>query len=546
MIDWTIDKLIFSAESSIKINGGWLMTGPHVSINLPTTPVRYLYSGWQSWSLTAWVDTNHPIRPMRPSIYYPLQIDPVYARETRPHGSWYGAVELSDGQLLFLGGLGLESHIILDDQLLTGGYETGSGEWFLAVGEEDEIMARYAELINDRFGKGPSGKSSVFKSLSTPYRVWCSWYSLYAEINETRLMKILVDLGPIAGEEGLPFDVFQVDDGWQRGIGEWEPNSKFPSGMAHMAAQIHATGRKAGIWLAPLLVVPSSRIYREHRDWLLHNENGNLVSAGYNWGEPLYALDTTHPAVLEWLAALMKKVTGWGFDYVKLDFLYAGALPGKRFLDIAREAAYRKGLLTIRTALRDAYLLTCGAPILPSLGLCDGIRAGPDVAGHFSSHRDDNLLMNFSVPGARNSLRTTYNRLWLLSLVQIDPDVVYFRSRDINLTLEEKSLIQYMAQICNFKATSDVPAWLSDPERAALREFLISTPNIERSAHGSFLVDNHPVDFCPSIGLPGLPNLFTNIFGSLLGGLANIPVFLQVFEILAKYHLKEKIKQNPV
>jgi alpha-galactosidase len=546
MIDWTIDKLIFSAESSIKINGGWLMTGPHVSINLPTTPVRYLYSGWQSWSLTAWVDTNHPIRPMRPSIFYPLHTDPVYARETRPHGSWYGAVKLSDGQLLFLGGLGLESHIILDDQLLTGGYETGSGEWFLAVGEEDEIMGKYAELLNDRFGKGPSGKSSVFKSLSTPYRVWCSWYSLYTEINETRLMKTLVDLGPIAGEEGLPFDVFQVDDGWQRGIGEWEPNSKFPSGMAYLAAQIHATGRKAGIWLAPLLVVPSSSIYREHRDWLLHRENGNLVSAGYNWGEPLYALDTTHPAVLGWLAALMKKVTGWGFDYVKLDFLYAGALPGKRFLDFAREAAYRKGLLTIRTALGDAYLLTCGAPILPSLGLCDGIRAGPDVAGHFSSHRDDNLLMNFSVPGARNSLRTTYNRLWLLSLVQIDPDVVYFRSRAINLTLEEKSLIQHMAQICNFKATSDIPAWLSVPERAALREFLNCTSKIERNAHRTYLVDNQPVDFCPYIGVPALPDMGTNIFGSLLGGLANIPAFLKVFEILAKSHLRKTIEQNPV
>ena len=26
-----------------------------------------------------------------------------------------------------------------------------------------------------------------------------------------------------------------------------------------------------------------------------------MASAGFNWGEPLYALDTTHPAVLEWL-----------------------------------------------------------------------------------------------------------------------------------------------------------------------------------------------------------------------------------------------------
>ena len=48
---------------------------------------------------------------MRPSSLDPGQTDPVYARETRPHGSWYGAVEMPDGQVLLLGALGLESHV---------------------------------------------------------------------------------------------------------------------------------------------------------------------------------------------------------------------------------------------------------------------------------------------------------------------------------------------------------------------------------------------------------------------------------------------------
>ncbi len=30
----------------------------------------------------------------------------------------------------------------------------------------------------------------------------------------------------------------------------------------------------------------------------------------------------------------MKQVRQWGFDYVKLDFLYGGALPGKRSIRI--------------------------------------------------------------------------------------------------------------------------------------------------------------------------------------------------------------------
>ena len=31
----------------------------------------------------------------------------------------------------------------------------------------------------------------------------------------------------------------------------------------------------------------------------------------------------------------------------------------------------------------DAYLLGCGAPILPSVGLVDAMRVGPDIAHHY-------------------------------------------------------------------------------------------------------------------------------------------------------------------
>ncbi|MCX6037896.1 MAG: alpha-galactosidase [Chloroflexi bacterium] len=530
--------------------GGVIAIESLLTLSLPAAPVRYLYSGWQSWSLTAWVDTDRPIRPMRPSLLHPMQADPVYARETRPHGSWYGAVELPDGQVLFLGALGLESHVMLDGQSLVGWYESGNGEWLLVSGDETEFMARYAELLGKRLGKGRDDSTSILRQAqdlrSAPYRVWCSWYSLYTEIYETQLLKILSDLSPFDSAQGLPFDVFQIDDGWQIGIGDWEPNAKFPSGMDGLAARIQETGLKAGLWLAPLLVVPSASVYHEHRDWLLHDENGKLVSAGFNWGEQLYALDTTHPVALDWLTALMKKVRGWGYDYAKLDFLYARALPGKHHVDMPREAAYRNGLKTIHAALGEAYLLTCGAPILPSIGLCDGMRVGPDVAETYTSHRDDDLLMNFAAPGVRNALRTTFNRLWLQPLVHTDPDVVYFRSRQNNLTLEQKSLLQDLAQICNFKASSDIPAWLTDSERSTLREFLESRPEVRKTGRTAYQIGDHEVDFGLHIGMPHLPDTFTNLKGAVLGGLANVPLLMKAFDKLGKNSLKKTLKQNPV
>ncbi len=528
--------LTINATGCRPIEGNYIASASLLTVNLPAAPVRYLYSGWQSWSLTSWVETSRPIRPMRPSSMYSIHTDPVYARETRPHGSWYGAAELPNGQIIFIGALGLESHVMLDGQSLTGWYEVGrianpTYDWFIASGDETEIFAQYAHLLKEKLGAGRAKDS---------HRVWCSWYSLYTEIHEGQLLKILNDLGD------LPFDVFQIDDGWQIGIGDWEANAKFPSGMDGLAARVKETGRKAGLWLAPLLIAPSSSVYREHRDWLLHDESGKLVSAGFNWGEPLYALDTTHPAALDWLAALMKKVRNWGYEYAKLDFLYAGALPGKRHVDMPREAAYRHGLTVIRESLGDAYFLTCGAPVLPSIGLCDGMRVGPDVAGYFASPRDDILLMNFAIPGVRNALRTTLNRLWLQPFFHTDPDVVYFRSRMNNLTPEQKSLLQDLAQICKFKATSDIPAWLTEAERLALREFLGNRPTVQKTGRTSYRIGDRDVDFAPHIGMPSLPGMFTNLHGAVLAGLANVPALMNIFDKLGRNSLKKMLKRNPV
>jgi len=537
LTDNILVQISTGAEKSTITKGGVLFTGPRITLSLPSAPVSYLYSGWQSWSLTAWVNTDRPIRRMLPPNQRPRVADPEYVNELRPNGSWYGAVELPAGQMLFLGALGLESHVMLDGPSLAGWYETGNGEWFAASGDETEFMKRYAELLGERLGGG---------HIKASPRVWLSWYSLNSEIHEPQLLKILSDLGPIDSAEGLPFDIFQIDDGWQVGIGDWEPNSKFPAGMDGLAGRIKETGRKAGLWLAPLLVVPSSRVYREHRDWLLHDGKGKLVPAGFNWGEPLHALDTTHPAALDWLAALMKRIRGWGYDYAKLDFLYGGALPGKRYNELPRETAYRNGLRVMREALGDAYLLTCGTPILPSIGLCDGIRVGPDVAGTFSTHLFDDLLENFATPGARNALRTTLNRLWLRSLVETDPDVVYFSSCANDLTPEQKSVLHDLAQICNFKGSSDIPTWLTRSERSALRGFLESKPEVRRTGRTVYQIDDRQRDFGPHIGMPAVPSTLNNLLGGVVGGLATIPALLKLFDQLGKYSLKKTLKRNPV
>jgi len=478
----------------------------NIHIDLNARPIRYYRHGWQSWSLAAWTDLR-PLPIQYPVIMHPLQLDPVYAFELRPHGSWLGAVEFEDGQILLLGALGLDAHVTLNGNRLTGQYDAGSGEWFLASGCEAAAFQAYARRLGNRLGKAPG---------RTAPRVWCSWYSLYTAIDERILPRVFDDLGD------LPFDVLQVDDGWEISVGDWEANQKFPAGMRPLAEKIKSTGRRAGLWLAPLIAVKSSRLFREHRDWFLKNEKGRFVSAGFNWGEHLYALDTTHPEVLKWLAALMKQVRAWGYDYLKLDFLYGGALPGRRFADVPREAAYRNALQVMRAAMGpDAFFLACGAPIIPSIGICDAIRVGPDVARGWESRRDAVLLYNPTIPGTRNAIRTSVNMLWLSDLVQADPDVVYFSTKKNSLTPHQRRLLQDLALICKFRGTSEIPQWLSGEDIRQLRAFLEDASEVRPLGRYKFQLGQREVDFSQAVDLPHPPRGLDRLLARLAARLGN-------------------------
>jgi len=496
-----------------------------IKIELPSQPVHYYRHGWQSWSLAAWTNLN-PFPVQMPAIFHPLQVDDEHVFNRTPHGSWLGAVEFEDGNILLLGALTTDAHVFLVDGQLMGQADASGGDWFVAYGCEQDVFEEYAAKLGDRFGR--------IKKNGIP-RVWCSWYSLYTTIDEKILSRVFDELS------GLSFDVLQVDDGWQMNIGDWDANSKFPSGMSSLAEKIKSTGRKAGLWLAPLIATRSSRLFRQHSDWFLRDERGRLVSAGFNWSEQIYALDTTHPGVTEWLTALMKQVRAWGFDYLKLDFLYAGALRGKRYKKMPREAAFRQCLQVMRDAMgADAFFLTCGTPIFPALGICDAIRIGPDVSHAWERHRDAHLLYNPSIPGTRNAIRTVVHRLWLRSLIHIDPDVAYFASKENSLTPEQKTLLQDLTYICNFKATSELPQWLTTDEREQVETFLNADPKIEQKSRYVFHLDGRPADFTSAVSLPLWPTGLITLWATFLGWLGGFPAVLRILKKFDDKSLKRR------
>ena len=443
-------------------------------------PGSFFQHGWQSWNVAAW-------RPPRTPLRYPVveahrlqSTDPDHLDDPLPGGATVGAIVLENSDVELLGALGCDAWVTLDNGSLKG---AGDCEWFRASGDEREVFAAYSAELARVLG-ARSGN---------PGRVWCSWYSFYNTISEQALT------GVLEGMADLPFDVVQIDDGWQQANGDWEANADFPAGMDEVAKRIRATGRSAGLWLAPFIVAPTSRLFRNYPDMVLRDEHNEPVIAAYNWG-PSYPLDVTREDARDWLANEMARVVNLGYDYLKLDFLYSAALPGCYANDMGREAAYRLASQVMRDAVgEDTYLLACGAPIVPSVGIYDGLRVGPDVSETWDNVDRTQHLADRAGPGGADAITTTLGRYWLKDLINIDPDIAYFRSRFCMLTGTQKRFLADLAQICRFKANSDLPAWLLPDERERLKSFLTAEPSVEELGSYRFKLDDRIVDFMPIV-----------------------------------------------
>ena len=409
--------------------------------------------------------------------------DPVWDDPARHHSAWL--IALSDGvDAVLVGALeGDTPRLHADRDVVAAWTETSRpGTWVVLRGQEASVFDRYRDLLGQRYGI----------RAGDPGNVWCSWYSHFAEVTEEDITSAL------PGLRELGFDVVQLDDGWQLGIGDWEANEKFPGGMQRLAATIQEHGMRPGLWVAPFAHRPGTATYERVEHLLLRDASGRPVVVGHNWGGEYHSLDYTRPEAVEELRRLVRTVVDWGWTYLKLDFLESGAAPGCRARDIDREAAYRLALAEIRNEVgEEVFILASGALIMPSLGIVDAVRTGPDVAMTWANWATEDL----SCPGARNALRGAVERLWLRGLVGIDPDVVFFRHRNNLLTDQEMALLRDCAQLSGFRATSDALAWLTAEERAELARWFGRSPVTRRLGRHRHEIDGREVDFAPSLGL---------------------------------------------
>ena len=295
---------------------------------------------------------------------------------------------------------------------------------FYAEGTEDEVF--------DAWFREMGVKPLTTEKLAG----YTSWYNRYNKINETVLMS---DLDGTAGIL-RPGDLFQIDDGWQAAVGDWLSvrEDRFPSGLRAFTDEIHSRGYKAGLWLAPFGAQESSDLVKNHPDWLL-KPGGKPWAAGVNWG-PFYAVDIDKPEVADYLAEVFRTIfDDWGFDLVKLDFLYAAAPYGTE--KESRAGRMIRAMKLIRSWCGDKLVLGCGVPLMPAFGLVDYCRIGCDVGPDW----DSTVMMRMTHRervSTKNSIDdTTFRRQLNGRAFLNDPDVFFLRDENCRLSAREKEIL---------------------------------------------------------------------------------------------------------
>ena len=323
-------------------------------------------------------------------------------------------------------------------------------EIYVAEGTEDEVFDGWfdAMKLRPRTDRRLTGYSS--------------WYNRYQDISEQSIRDDLNGCATLM-ERG---ELFQIDDGWEPAVGDWltADAKKFPHGMRDAADAIHAKGYLAGLWLAPFVCQKESRIYREHPDWLLKHEGGDWY-CGSNWGG-FFALDIDNAEFVDYLRRCFDRVLNdWGFDLLKLDFLYAAAPFGSE--DESRAARMSRAVRLLRELCGDKLILGCGVPLMPAFGLVDYCRIGCDVGLDWKN----NLIVrnaNREVVSTRNSIGNTVFRRQLNGRAWLnDPDVFFLRDDNLKLSEGQKrTLAEVNALFGGILLCSDSMGEYDDNKRA--------------------------------------------------------------------------------
>ncbi len=420
--------------------------------------------GWQSWSHTGTYREDQVQHHTRLRWFQDVMVEnpgtPAYRQTGRFSGDFFGVLADRNSRSAYLFGFlsqkqqfgSLEANLSskVKIRLWANGDRTTlipgnsfSTDWaimFPFYFDQPDPLAFYYEAV--------SRENNVRISNQIPAG-WCSWYQFYQNINADKILRNLKTVIELKAE--MPLSLIQIDDGFEKEVGDWYAFRKgFPHGVKPLAEKISSSGHTPGLWLAPFILHPNSDFAIDHPEMILRKKSGRPVNAGFGWNVFTHALDLTVPGAFEAVKEMIETaVHQWGFPYLKLDFLYAGALKGNRFDNsLTRAQIMRKAMQEIRFSAGDeTFLLACGAPLGSVIGLVEANRISADVSGSWTpKFKGVSFLFKKEphMPSAKNAIQNIitraeqHNRWWIN-----DPDCLLVRP-EIDLNIHE---IQSLASL---------------------------------------------------------------------------------------------------
>jgi alpha-galactosidase len=432
----------------------------------------YLRNGYQSWDGSFFVEPGTSVRDGPPAKAPTLGFAmTALLSSAQPGAVVLGFTRHDRFQSRFRFGGSTTAPTIEVETLRDGVPHAGTVEAEpLVMFEDDEVepaLRRWSHLVA---AESPSPPRLRGKRITG----WCSWYNLYAAIDEQSILDHLAAAGQFRDDHNVPFEVFQIDDGFTPEMGDWlDVKPQFQRGIKPLLGDISAAGFTPGLWIAPFLVGNRSRLYAAHPDWVVQRADGGdpLVHmkfyGEFRWhkrSEEYYVLDVTRPDAAAYIRSVFRTWRrDWGVRYFKTDFMNAGMEygPGDALWHepgLSRVAIWRRMASIIREEIGDALWLGCGCPLWASVGLVDAVRIGRDIGvGWHGDYSAESLLRDQLTRNHASGV------LW-----QADPDCVLLRDRFHELTDHEvRSLAMFAGLSGGVLMTSDkldeVP-----PDRAEL------------------------------------------------------------------------------
>ncbi len=496
---FVVQPVVIAPAGGLELAAFELVVSPgHLKMEGIDKSILFLNNGYQSWSFTGVLRLAAPFAQPAWSdaagAFKAGDGDPTY--EKAGVGWWFGLLAPDkDGPCLVAGaasarhrrtvvlpsfpsegkvGLNLRSGTSAEFISIKGGASASLDSLVLAAAKlPDEALDAYTAEVARATGADKLRKAKVADPTG-----WWSWNIFFHKVTEQNMLDHADIVAKQLKDKG--FGLIELDDGYEKLWGDWEATdtTRFPSGLSGLAQKIKARGLAAGLWMAPFLVDTRSTLVKDHPDWFVKEAGTSTALTHQQLGVSgtMQVLDPTHPGAAKHLQGLFARLVKAGYTLFKLDFLYAGALKGKRHDgNVTGVEALGKGLELIRGAAPEpVHINLCGMPLLPAVGRGHSVRYGSDIV--FTQLPPGFVLV-------AHEARNVMLRGFLDRLIRNDPDQALVRAP---LTADEARAAATLTAMTGFHSSGDDLTKLPADRRAMITHpALLRIARLGRSARAA-------------------------------------------------------------